>query len=220
VHRHATRALHARFDDERGYAFVVDGKEISKRTERRRLAAIGRAGQYVRATHHGRVGVAEQRDIGHRERTDGFTVIAAGETHEFILAGTAAVAPEVERHLERDLGGGCTVRSVERMTELTAGQRRQALRERDHRLMGEAGKHHVIQRIELIAQRRDDVRMTVTEQIGPPRADAVEVAPAVRRMQPRPARPRNGEQRQRLVGMPLHLGAWMPDGGETAGNER
>jgi len=83
--------------------------------------------------------------------------------------------------------------------------------------VGEAGQHDVVERVELLAQRRDDARVAVPEEVRPPGADGVEEAVAVHVLQPRALRAADRHQRQGLV--QLHLRARMPDGVEAAAEE-
>ena len=86
---------------------------------------------------------------------------------------------------------------------------RQALGELDRGLVGEAGEHHVLQRVELRVERRVDARMAVPEQVDPPGADRVQDAAAFEIVEPDAFGAADRHQRQRLV--MLHLGARMPD---------
>jgi hypothetical protein len=72
-------------------------------------------------------------------------------------------------------------------------------------------------RVELGLEGVADARVGVAEQVDPPRADAVEVAPAVHVDEPRAFAPGDGDEGQLLV--VLHLGARVPHGGEGAGEE-
>src|SRR6185369_10439568 len=55
----------------------------------------------------------------------------------------------------------------------------QFLRQFDRRFMREAGEDDVFEAIELVLDRGGDAWICVTEQVRPPRADRVEVAPPV-----------------------------------------
>ena len=101
--------------------------------------------------------------------------------------------------------------------EFVARQGGELLREGHHRLMGEAGQHDVVERVELLVERRLDARMAVAEQVGPPGADGIQIAVAVEILQPGAFAAADGHQRQGLV--QLHLGARMPDGVEAAAEE-
>ena len=101
------------------------------------------------------------------------------------------------------------------MPERAAGQGGKALRQFDHRLLRETGEHDVLERVELFAQGRVDTRVAVAEKIDPPRADAVQIALAVKVVQPGPLAARDRDQRQIALVL-LHLRARMPNGGEAA----
>ena len=143
-------------------------------------------------------------------------MIAAGQADEIGLLRTAGVAPVVRAHLQRDLGGRGAVAGVEGVAQ--AGQRAEALRQLHHRLVRQSGQHHVIERVELARQRGLHARVAVAEQVDPPGADRVEVAPAVGVDQPRPFGARDREQR--LGFEPLHLRAGMPDRAAAALGQR
>src|SRR6185437_10082746 len=85
----------------------------------------------------------------------------------------------------------------------------QLLGQFDRRRMGEAGEDHVLQRARLLGQRGGDARVGMPEQVGPPRADAVEVAAAFGVVEPRAFAAHDRYERDRLV--VAHLGAGMPD---------
>ena len=106
------------------------------------------------------------------------------------------------------------------MTERALRARRQTLGQFHHRRVRKARQHHVVERLQLRAQRRDDLRMIVTKQIRPPRTDAVQIAPSVKIVQPRPLPARNRHQRHGLrrirAQMVLHLRARMPHGSQRA----
>ena len=217
VHRHAGRALDQRFDDQRGRRRMVAG-EVG--VERGRGGFHADAKARIGTRHDGvgaqqrRIGVAEERHIGHRERAQRLPVIAAGEAHEAALVGLAAIAPVVEAHLQRDLGGGGAVGAVERVAQSGRRERGQPFREFHHRAVREAGEQHVVEFVQLRAQRGHDARLAVAEEIHPPRAHRVEVAAAVEVVQPHTFAAGDRHERQRLVH--LHLRARMPYGGAAA----
>ena len=225
VHEHAAGALNERFDDQRGNVFVMPCQMGFERLGRaagninRCFAVFGLAG--IRRRHGGRgadergIGIAENRHVGHRQCADRFAVVAAGEAKEIAFFVAATIAPAVEGHLERDLGRRSAVGGVETMAERPTGQGGQALRQFDRRLVREAGEHDVFQRVELFAQGAIDARVAVAEEIDPPRTDAVEVAIAVKIVQPRALATGDRDQRQVALVL-LHLRARMPDGGEAA----
>ena len=69
------------------------------------LGAAGVGGRHGRGrADQRRVGVLEDRDVGDRQRADGFAVVTAFEAEEIPFLVEAAVAPAVEGHLQRDLG--------------------------------------------------------------------------------------------------------------------
>ena len=90
--------------------------DIARGFARRRAARVGRRHGRVAAQQR-RVGVAEERHVGHRERAQRLAVVAAGERDEAVLSGLARVAPVVERHLQRDLRRRGAVGAVEAVAE-------------------------------------------------------------------------------------------------------
>ena len=218
IHRHAGGPLHQRLDDQRRRARMVLREERLERGDRGvdggiRVAAVagaggGRGQHRVRAQQRG-VGVAEQRDVGHRERADRLPVVAAGESRVMRLARGALPLPVVEAHLQRDLGRRRAVGGIERVRQSRGRERRQSLGQLDDRAVGEAGEHHVLELGELRGQRRVDPRVGVAEQVDPPRSDRIEVAAPVVVVEPGPGRARDRDRRRLLV--LLHLRAGVPD---------
>jgi len=72
----------------------------------------------------------------------------------------------------------------------------------------------VTQLAELVRKRGVDARVTVAEQVHPPRADGIEIAPAFEVVEPAALSPRHRDERQRFV--VLHLRAGMPHGRQAA----
>src|SRR5512134_3634760 len=78
-------------------------------------AAPVRAGYRGVLADEGAVGIAEQRNVGHRQRAQRLAVVAVLQADELRLLRSAVVAPVVGAHLQRDFGGGGAVRTVEAM---------------------------------------------------------------------------------------------------------
>ena len=91
------------------------------------------------------------------------------------------------------------------------------LGELDCRFVGETGEHHVVEAVELVAERGDDARMAMTEQAGPPRTDRIEIAASVGCGQPRAVGARDRQHRQGFV--VVHLRARVPHDRKVAGGE-
>ena len=100
------------------------------------------------------------------------------------------------------------------MPETLSGERAEALREFDDRLVSEAGENHVFQAIELVTQGGIDACVAVAEQVDPPGADRVEITVPVGIDQPRAFAAKHRQRRKRFVN--LHLGARVPHGREGA----
>ncbi len=97
------------------------------------------------------------------------------------------------------------------MAEFAGSELRETLGELDCRRVREAREHHVLQRSELLHQRRVDARVAVPEQVDP---DRVEDAAAFEIVEPEPFGATDRHERQRFV--VLHLRAGMPDGTQAA----
>src|SRR5690606_727293 len=95
--------------------------------------------------------------------------------------GLAAQDPGLVAELERDLDRGRAAVAVKHlavaMTGLGRGPGEELLGELDRGLVGEAGEHHVVEGRDLVFDRGDDLRVAVTVDGSPPRADAVEDPP-------------------------------------------
>ena len=83
--------------------------------------------------------------------------------------------------------------------------------------MRESREQDMLQGFHLCVEGRVDVRVAVPEQVDPPGADGVEVAPAVEVLQPDALSATHWYERQPF--MILHLCAGMPYGGEIALDE-
>ena len=167
------------------------------------------------AAHQQRVvGVAEDRDVGDRERADGLAVITVAQADELALVRAAAVAPAVEALLERDLDRRGAVAAEEEMAQRAAGARRQTLGQAHGRLVRAAGQHHVRQRIELLLDRVVEGPVGVAEQVDPPRAVGVEIAAAL--VVDQPGALAAGDRQGRHVLRARHLRARVPDRREAA----
>ncbi len=219
VHCHADRPLHERLDDQRGRRRMMLREMRFQRTGRAlgdiargfaggRTTPIRRSDDSVTAQQR-RIGVAEQRHVGHRQGAERLAVIAVRKTCERALVRPAAILPVVEAHLERDLHRARPVGAVERMPEVAGRECGKPFRQLDHRTLRESRKDHMLELVQLAYQRRIDARIRVAEKIHPPRRDGVEIAVAVEIVQPRGFAARDRDDRQRLVH--LHLRARMPD---------
>jgi hypothetical protein len=84
--------------------------------------------------------------------------------------------------------------------------------------MGETGEDDMFESFELVAQGGIDARVAVTKEVDPPRADPVQVTPAVEVIQPDTSGAGHRNQRQRFARgcMLLHLGARVPDSRQAA----
>src|SRR6185436_4976213 len=103
---------------------------------------------------------------------------------------------------------GSAVARIETVAEAASRRARQPLGELDGRLVRAAGEEHVLQLSQLVRERGVDARVGMPEEIHPPRADRVEIPPAVEIVEPAPGAARHRNQRQDFV--MLHLGARMP----------
>jgi len=151
--------------------------DIARRLTFAGLASIRRC-HHVRMSNQRIVGVLEQRDVGHAERADGLAVITVPRQtnsrfsawpllrQKWKLISTRFRLPM--RHRRRRMHG-----------RVCAASGRADVREQDGGLVRATGEHRVFERVELIFQRCIDVRIRVTEEVDPPRADGIEVSMAV-----------------------------------------
>src|SRR5260221_3302653 len=100
------------------------------------------------------------------------------------------------------------------MAKAAGSELREALGELDCGRVREPCEHHVLQRSELLYQRRIDARVAVPKQIDPPRADRIEDAAAFEIVEPDPFGAADRHERQRFV--VFHLRAGMPDRAQAA----
>ena len=121
-------------------------------------------------------------------------------------------------HLDGDFDGRRAVVREEAAVESGGREAHQSFRERDGGLMGEAGEDHMLEPVELLAHRRVDPRVGMAEEIHPPGADGIEIAPAFEVLEPHALATPDRDHRQLLV--ILHLRARMPHVREIAGDER
>jgi len=169
-----------------------------------------------------RVDAAVQRDIAHRQRADGFAVIAVFQRDEFGASAVVAVAvaEPVERHLQRHFHPGRPVVGIEHFVERSASclARRdgeQPLRQLDRRRMRDPGQDHVLQGPRLPRDGLGDARLAVAMDVCPPAADRIQCAAAVVTDQPSALAARDRQQGQG-VGMLAHLRAGVPEHREIA----
>ncbi len=215
---HAARALDERLDDEGGDLVVARGEDGAQRVggfdralDAAEALVVGVArgkGGHQALAQERRVCVAKDRHVGHAQRAHGLAVVAALQREEARFFRPAAIGPRVERHLERDLGRRGAVGSEEGVPERSGCEPGEPFGELDGAGMGEPGEHHVLEGVELFAQRRVDRRVRVAEEVDPPRAHRIEIAATVEVVQPGSLAARDGHQREALVG--LHLRAGMP----------
>ena len=190
-----------------------DQRCVARRLARRRVPPVG-AGNPVGSAQQRGVDVAEEGYVGHRQRAEGFAMVATGEAEEVGLLRSPAVLPEVEAHLQGDFHRRSAIRGVEAMAEHMAGQRRELFRQLHHRHVGKASQHDVVELFELVAQCGVDARVRVAEQVHPPGADGVEDTSTIKILEPDALSAADGHQRNGFV--ELHLRARMPHGGATA----
>ena len=230
IHPHAAGALHQRLDDHRagfvGVAFE-QGAQFAEPARRglcgsfARFALVGiRRRRQQRGQQQRRVGLAVQRHVADRQRAQRFAVVAAAERDEAGLLAMATVEPVVEAHLQRHFDRGRAVVGVEHAIQSRRRDAHQFLGQPDRRLVGEAGEDHLLQRASLVGQGGGDARIGVAEQVDPPRADPVEVAPALGVDQPGAFAARDRHHRHGAFAVVVHLRAGMPDMPEIALGER
>jgi hypothetical protein len=164
------------------------------------------------------VGRPIKGDIGDRQRAEGFAVVAAGQGDEAATIGPALVAPVVIAHLEGDFDRARPVVGIEHARQSGWRHAHELLGQGDRRFMRHAGQHHMVEAVELVLQRGNDARMAVAEDVGPPGTDRIEIARAIRRIQPGAFGLRDGQHRHGFV--IVHLRARVPDHGKIARGQR
>src|SRR5690606_12293716 len=224
VHAHAAGPLDQRLDDHGRHFVGVLGQRLFHVREhgpRVRFPAHALGAQVTVGAGHldgveqeRLVGIGEQGHVAYRHGRHGFAVVAVGERHEALLLRLAAVDPVVMAHLQRHLDAGGTVVGVEHLVQTVRGDLHQTLGQLDHRLMGAAGQHHVLQAVELLADALIDPWVAVGEYIDPPGADRIEIAFALEIFLPDAVAALDRDQRQAFV--ILHLGTGVPQHGEIA----
>ena len=100
------------------------------------------------------------------------------------------------------------------MSQVMLRQSREFFRQFHHRGVGEACQHHVFDETHLCLNGRIDAWVGVTKEVGPPRADAVQVGAVLGVIEPHPLALDDGQGRHVLV--VLHLGARVPNAQEAA----
>ena len=121
----------------------------------------------------------EEVDAAHGHGADRVAVVGHLRARRSRAPVLPALAPVLERHLERDLGGrGAGVR-VEDAREAGRRELHQPLRQLDRRAVAQAEHRGVRDLRELVANGGVDARVRVAVNVAPQRRDAVDVAVAV-----------------------------------------
>ena len=167
----ARRALHQRLHDHRRDLVRV------LRQQPLHVGRVARLG-LQRVEQERPVHRVEEVDPAHRDGADGVPVVGVSQRHEAGAAavGAALLLPVLERHLQRDLGGGGAAVRVEHAREARRGELHQPARELNGRRMREAQHRAVRHGVELIAHRGVDPGVAVTVDVAPQRRHAVDVS--------------------------------------------
>ena len=120
------------------------------------------------AAVHTAICLGEKRHIGHAECADGFAVVAASETNEFLFLRMPRIAPGMKTHLQRNLYSRRAIRRIKAMTQNAVGLCSESFRQLHHRRMREARQHRMLELFELIVKRGINARVRMTKQINPP----------------------------------------------------
>ncbi len=205
VKPHAAGALHQRFDNESrerlGVAFQRLLQRVRARVVRRQ-----------RDTHMFRQHAAKERmhalvRIAHRHGTGGVAMIAAAERDEAGARPLPAIAPELDRHLERDLDRDRARIGEEHPVEVARQHVHQAAREAQRRLVHQPAEHHVRHGFGLADHGGANMWMVVAVAGRPPRRHAVDQLAPVR---DHDAAALGARDRERRRGR-LHLCIRQPD---------
>ena len=172
VHDHPGRALDQRLHD---HGRDLAGVRLEQPLHVRGVARLGlERVEQQRAVHR-----VEQVDAADRHRADRVPVVGVAQRDEAGALGLAALLPVLERHLQRDLGGGGAAVGVEAAGEPGRRERGEALGELDGGGVGEPEHRGVRHAVELVADGGVDRGMAVPVDRAPQRRDAVDVAPAL-----------------------------------------
>ena len=166
------RALDERLDDHRADLAPV---QLEHALEPADVAGVDLA----RLEQQRPVGAVEEVDAADRDRADRVAVVGAGEGDELGPLLAAALAPVLERHLERDLDRGRARLGVEDAVEARRRDLDQPAGELGGARMGEPEHRRVRDPPELVAHGGVDRRVAVAVDVAPQRRDAVDVAVAV-----------------------------------------
>ena len=228
VHAHRARALHERLDDDGRDLVRVRGERalhLGEHPPAVGLPAVARLAQVAVGRGHGDhvhqerlVHLLVELDVADRERAERLAVIAVRERDEAPLLRAAEVLPVVKGHLDGDFDGRRAVVRIEATGEACGQQPDERFRQLEDRRVRESREQDVLEPPELFDDRGIDARIRMAEQVDPPGADAVEIAPALEILQPDAFAARDRNERQPLV--VLHLRAGMPDDGQVAGGNR
>ena len=114
----------------------------------------------------------------------------------------------MKAHFERHFDGTRAVVGEKTFRQARRCDRDQSFGQADGRFVREPGQQHLFELLYLRFHRGIDPRMAVAEEIDPPRADGVEIAPAVEVLKPDAAPASNRDHGEAFV--ILHLGAGVP----------
>ena len=166
-----------------------------------------------------RVHAAIQRQVAHRQRPQGFAVVAAAQGHKAGAARDALVMKPVVGHFQRHFHPGRPIVGIKHLGQgrtpgLLRGTRKQAFGQLHCGRVRTAGQNDLLQRVGLLANGACDAGFGMAVDIGPPTADRIQYAAAIVPHQPRAFATRYREQRQR-IGVFAHLCAGVPEHGQV-----
>lgn len=181
----------------------INGSTINAAARRKALqcpeclsfAASCRERQPLHVKQQRRIGSIEHTARARRHGADRVAMISVLQRQD-AAPGLAPVAPETQRHLERDLHRGRTAIRIEDMRKTRGRHRKQCLRHILGGLVGEAGEDHLIQRVGLSFDSGHDAGMTMAVSDHPPRRDRIQNGLTLCGFQPCPLAARN--QRRRI----------------------
>ena len=145
-------------------------------------------------------------------------MVTIRKRHEADFLRQTAVAPVVVAHLDRHFHGGGAIVREETAGQIRRRQRHQPLGETYRRLVGEAGEYDMFEFAQLRDEGRIDARIGMPEEIDPPGTHRIEIALAVKILEPGAGTAPDRDHRQGF--MVLHLRAWMPHDAKVAYGER
>ena len=173
VDPHAARAQDQGLDDQCGGWRRSAAASGLQGVERRLLASRLGEGQGFDLEQQGLIGAGEAAALAGGHRADRVAMIAMLERDDAV-ARRAAIQPEAERHLQRDLDAGRSAVGVKHVIEPGGRDLDEPGRQLFGGLMGKIGEDDLVERFRLPADRGLDAGVAMTVGRNPPGGDRVD----------------------------------------------